>query len=101
MQSFPRRLLVIRPATNPSIPCRAPPRISTPASAGPTVGANCHGKVTADVRGVGLILGPFLRGEFEERVDIDTGLGGLPRLGPDGAVKTYSCFLVIVGSTPQ
>src|ERR1041384_998007 len=101
MQSFPRRLMVIRPVTNPSIPCTAPPRISTPASASPTVGANCRGEVTADVRRVGLIMGPLLRGDFEERVDIDTRLGGLPRFGPIDAVKTYSCFLNIVGSTPQ
>src|ERR1041385_1797924 len=101
MQSFPRRLLVIRPVTNPSMPCRAPLRISTPASAGPTMGANCRGNVTADVRRVGLIMGPLPRGEFEERVDIDTGLSDLPRFGHVDAVKTYSCFLTIVGSTLQ
>src|ERR1041385_5660498 len=101
MRSIPLRLLVIRPVTNPSIPCRAPLRISTPASAGPTVGANCRGKVTADVRRVGLIVGPLLRGEFKEGVDIGTGLGELSRFGPDGAVKTYSCFMTIWGSTPQ
>src|ERR1041385_8119759 len=61
----------------------------------------CRGKVTEDVRRVGLIMGPLLRGEFEERVDIDTGLGGLPRFGPVDAVNTYSCFLTIGGSTPQ
>src|SRR3954468_6500653 len=101
MQSIPLRLLVIHPMTNPSIPCRAHPRISTPASAGPTVGTNYRGKVTADVRRVGLIMGPLLQGEFEERVDKDTGLGDLPRFGPVDAVKTYSCFLTIVESTPQ
>src|ERR1041385_4902458 len=53
------------------------------------------GEITADVRGVGLIMGPLLRSDFEERVDIDTGLGGLPSFGLVGAVKTYSCFLII------
>src|SRR4051812_44028851 len=71
MQIFPRRLLVIHPLTNPSMPCRAPSRISTPASAGPTVGANYRGKVTADVLRVELNMGNFLRGDFVERVDMD------------------------------
>src|SRR4051812_39950711 len=66
MQSIPLRLLVIRPVTNPSIPWRAPSIISTPTSAGPTMGAYYRGKVTEDVHRVILIMGPFLRGEFEE-----------------------------------
>ena len=57
-------------------------RISMPACAGPTVGANCRGKVMADVRRVGLDMGPLLRGGYEERVDMDKRLGGLPRFRP-------------------
>src|SRR4051812_28928036 len=73
----------LAPASGDSpISRRAVARTSTPVSAGPTVGANCHGKVTEDVRRVGLIRGPLLRGEFEERVYIDMGLGDLPRFGP-------------------
>src|SRR3954465_10047870 len=60
MYNFPGRLLVIRPEMNPSMPCRDPPRISTPACACPTVGANCRGKVTADVQRVGLIMRPLM-----------------------------------------
>src|SRR4051794_6470512 len=60
MQSFPRRLLVICPAMNPSMSCKAPSKISTPACAGPTVGATSRGKVTADFRRVELDMGPLL-----------------------------------------
>src|SRR3954470_5510268 len=78
------------------MPCRALPRISTPACAGPTVGANCRGVNTADVRVIGLVVRPLLRGGIEERVDIDTVLGDLPRFWPLFVlkVKTYSCFLL-------
>ena len=82
MQIFPRWVLMIHPATNPSMPYRYPSRISTPASAGPTVGANCRGKVTTDVRRVELNMGPLLRGDFVERVDMDKRLGDLPRFQP-------------------
>src|SRR3954463_10187616 len=80
--SFPRWLLVIRTEMNPSMPCRAPPRISTPACAGPTVGANCRGKVTVDVRRAGQIMRPLLRGGIEERFNIDMRLDDLPRFRP-------------------
>src|ERR1041385_2617448 len=82
IQSFPRWLLVIRPATNPSMPCRAPSRISTPSSVGPMVGVNWRGKVTVDVRRVELNMRPLLRGDFMERVDIDKRLDHLPRFQP-------------------
>src|SRR3954471_16365535 len=59
--------------------CRDPSRISTPASAGPTVGANCRAKVMADVQRVKLNMGPLLQGDFVERVHMDTRIGGLPR----------------------
>src|SRR4051812_17901608 len=97
MQSFPRRLLLIRPETNPSMPYIAPPRISTHACASPTVGANYHGVVTADVRVSKLDVRPLLQGGIEERVDIDTVLGDLPRFRPLFVleVKTYSCFLLL------
>src|SRR3954468_8886825 len=36
---------------------------------------SCRGKVTANVRRVGLIMRPLLRGGFEGRVDIETRLG--------------------------
>ena len=102
MQSFPRRLLVIRPVTDPSIPCIAPPRISTPASVGPTVGANCHGKVTADIRRVELNMGPLLRGDFGERVDMarDSAiyLGFSPSLSRG---KSLLMLLIIMGSDPR
>ena len=64
------------------MPCRALLRISTPASAGPTVGANYRGKVTANVGRVGLIMGRLLGGEFEERVDIGTRLGEFTQVRP-------------------
>src|SRR3954468_5488353 len=81
------------------MPCRTLPRISTPACAGPTMGANCHGVNTADVRVIELVVRPLLRGGIKERVDIDTVLGGLPRFWPLFVleVKTYSCFLLLRG----
>ena len=36
----------------------------------------------ADVRGVGLNMGPLLRGGYEVRVDMDRIPGDLPRFGP-------------------
>ena len=42
----------------------------------------CRGKVTADVRRVRLDMGPLLQGGYEERVDMDKRLGGLPRFRP-------------------
>src|SRR4051812_22978347 len=82
------------------MPCEAPPRISTPASAGPTVGAKCHGKVTADVWRVGLDVGPLLRGGIKERVDMDKRLGGFTQVSAPLCleVKTYSCFLLFLVS---
>src|SRR4051812_3019654 len=99
-RSFPLRFLVIHPETNPSMPCRALPRISTPSCAGPTVGANCHGVFTADVRVIKLVVRPLLRGGIEERVGIDTVLSDLHRFRPLFVleVKTYSCFLLLRGS---
>src|ERR1041385_9200371 len=87
---------------NPSMPCRAPPRISTPACAGPTMGANCRGVVTTDVRVIELVVRPLLRGGIKERVDIDTVLGNLPRFRPLFVleVNTYSCFLLLRGFQP-
>src|SRR3954467_4758299 len=68
-----------------------------PACVGPTVGANFHGVNTADVRVIELVVRPLLRGGIEERVDIDTILGDLPRFRPLFIleVKTYSCFLLL------
>src|SRR3954462_7928776 len=79
------------------MPCRATPRISTPACADPTVGANCHGVNTSDVRVIELVVRPLLRGGIEERVDIDTVLGDLPRFRPLFVleVKTYSYVLLL------
>src|SRR3954462_12417564 len=81
------------------MPCRALPRISTPACAGPTVGANCHGVNTADVRVIELVVRPLLRGGIEERVGIDMVLGDLPRFRPLFVleVKICSCFLLLRG----
>src|SRR3954464_15152088 len=81
------------------MPCRGPPRISTPACAGPTVGANCRGVNTTDVRVIELVVRPLLRGGIEERVDIDMVLDDLPRFRPLFVleVKTYSCFLLLRG----
>ena len=42
----------------------------------------CRGKVTADVRRVELSMGPLMRGDFMERVDMDKRLGDLPRFQP-------------------
>ena len=58
---------------------------------------SCRGKVTADVRRAGQIMRPLLRGGIEERVDIDTVLGDLPRFRPLIVleVKTYRCFLLL------
>src|SRR4051812_21014659 len=69
------------------------------ACAGPTVGANCHGVNTTDVRVIELVVRPLLRGGIEERVDIDTVLGDLPRFRPLFVleVKTNSCFLLLKG----
>src|SRR3954462_8718005 len=79
------------------MPCEAPPRISTPACVGPTMGANCRGVVTADVRVIELVVRPLLRGGIEERTDIDTVLGDLPRFRTLFVleVKTYSWFLLL------
>src|SRR3954470_1040841 len=81
------------------MPWRAPPRISTPACAFPTVGANCRGVNTTDVRVIELVVRPLLQGGIEERVDIDTVLGDLPRFRPLFVleVNTYSCFLLLRG----
>ena len=78
------------------MPGSAPPRISTPACACPTVGANCHGVVTADVRVIELVVRPLLLGAIKERVNINAVLGDLPRFRPLFVVevKTYSCWLV-------
>src|SRR4051812_33621550 len=69
------------------------------ACAGPTVGANCRGVNTADVRVIKLVVRPLLRGGIKERVDIDTVLGDLPRFRPLFVlkVKTYSSFLLLRG----
>src|SRR3954463_1877543 len=63
------------------------------------VGANFHGVNTADVRVIELVVSPLLRGGMKERVDIDTVLGDLPRFRPLFVleVKTYSCFLLLMG----
>src|SRR3954470_19162722 len=68
-----------------------------------TQAPRCRGKVTADVRRVGLIMRPLLRGGIEERVDIDTRLGDLPWFRPLFCleVKTYSCFLLLREPTPR
>src|SRR4051812_14759581 len=81
------------------MPSRALPRISMPACAGPMVGANCCGVNTTDVRVIELVVRPLLRGGIEERVDIDTVLGVLPRFRPLFVleVKAYSCFLLLRG----
>src|SRR4051812_43852251 len=97
MQSFPRRLLVIRPATNPSMPCRAPPRISTPACVGPTVGANCRGKsrqMSAESDLTDLCCEVVSRRESTRTRDsaIYPGFGPLCL-----ELKTYSCFLLLRG----
>ena len=70
----------------PSILGREPFENSTPPSASPTVGANCRGFVTADVR----------RLRFEaiaEAVDskglVETRDMSLPRFGTSGRVKAY------------
>ena len=42
----------------------------------------CRGKVTTDVRRFGVIMRPLLQGGIEERVNIDTRLGDLPRFRP-------------------
>src|SRR3954467_2190311 len=70
-----------------------------PACVGPTVGANFHGVNTADVRVIELVVRPLLRGGIEERVDIETVLGNLPRFRPLFVleVKSYSCFLLLRG----
>src|SRR3954470_9506677 len=79
------------------MPWRDPPIISTPACAGPMVGANCRGVNTTDVRVIELVVRPLLRGGIKERVDIDNVLGDLPRFPPLFVleVKTYSCFLLL------
>ena len=61
------------------------------------MGANCHGVVTADVRLIELVVRPLQRGGIEERVDIDKGLGDLPRFQPLFflEVKSYSSFLLL------
>ena len=62
------------------------------------VGANCRGKVTADVRRVELNMGPLLRGKYEERVDMDRRLGDLPRFSPSlSRGKDLLLLLVIAG----
>src|SRR4051812_43289646 len=98
-RNFPLRIFVIHPEMNPSMPSIAPPRISMPACAGPTVGANCREVNTTDVRVIELVVRHLLRGGIEERVDIDTILSDLPRFRPLFVleVKTYSRFLLLRG----
>ena len=57
----------------------------------------CRGVNTADVRVTELVVRPLLRGGIEERVDIDTIFGDLPRFRSLFVleVKTYSCFLLL------
>src|SRR3954467_3116631 len=59
----------------------------------------CRGVNTVDVRVIELVLRPLLRGGIEERVDIDTVLGDLPRFWPLFVfeIKTYSIFLLLRG----
>ena len=59
------------------------------------MGANYRGKVTADVLMGGLKAGPLLRGGFEEKVGETRKHEDLPRFGPFGEVKTYSCFYLL------
>ena len=63
------------------------------------MGANCRGVKTADVRVIELVVRPLLRRGIEERVDMDTVLGDLPRFPCLFVieVKTYSCFLLLRG----
>src|SRR3954465_678539 len=63
------------------------------------VGADYRGVNTVDVRVIELVVRPLLIGVIEERVDIDTVLGDLPRFRPLFIleVKTYSCFLLLRG----
>src|SRR4051812_30403376 len=57
----------------------------------------CRGINPTDVRVIKLVVRPLLRGGIEERVNIDTVLGGLPRFRTLFVleVKTYSYFLLL------
>ena len=61
------------------------------------VGANCRGKVTADVLIVGHNMGTWLRGGFEEVSRREHETQDLPRFRPLFMleVKTYSCFSIM------